>query len=169
MDDERKVGKALTIVQKYGIRVVILPNPEKCPVDGVASYNDGCPYLGLSMRIARLDSFWFALMHELMHIHNEDSQMPADTIDRIPTNDRREQKANEMARNALILDKEYEAFVERGVFTFSAIEAAAASGHHPVHPSILLGRLKNDLYLDWSQFAREHPSVRDLVMQTATA
>lgn len=166
MADEGKVAEVQATIERYGIRVVILPNPEKCPVDGVASYNHAYPYIGLSMRIARLDSFWFVVLHELMHVKNKDSK-PADTIDRIPANDKKEQAANELARNAIISDGEYEAFVRRGVFTFSAISEAAASGHHPIHPSMLLGRLKNDLILDWSQFAREHPGVRELVLNAS--
>lgn len=164
MADEKEVVKVPDLLAEFGIRLVLLPNPQKCAVDGLGYYNEGAPYVGLSLRIGRVDSFWFTLMHELMHIKAKDKLLPADTIDR-PADLPAEKKANEGARNLLIPDSRYEAFVDRGVFTLPAV-TAETEGHptHPVHRAILLGRLKNDLYLDWSQFAREHTGIRDLLM-----
>ena len=166
MQTVEDVKKVKPLLASYGIRLVFLPNPPKCPVDGVGYVNDGQPYIGLSLRIARIDSFWFTLLHEMKHIEAEDKIQPADTIDR-PIDSPTERKANEGARRLLFDDDRYQDFVDRGVFTLPAIDAEVArtdGNNHAVHRAILLGRLKNDYYLDWSQFAREHTGIRDMLL-----
>ena len=163
MREEEDVAKVPEVLHRYGIRCVFLPHPPKCAVDGVASFNSGRPYIGMSLRIGRLDSFWFTLFHELMHIKNRDSEsndrvyVYPDTIDRL-RDDPAEKRANAEARGAIITDDAYDAFVDEYDFSLLVIDSAAEE--FGVHRSILLGRLKNDLHLDWSQFAREHPLIR---------
>ncbi|WP_339096165.1 helix-turn-helix domain-containing protein [Deinococcus sp. VB142] len=166
MQSVEDVKEVKPLLASYGIRLVFLPNPPKCPVDGVGYVNEGKPYIGLSLRIARIDSFWFTLLHEMKHIEAEDKIQPADTIDR-PVDSVIERRANAGARQLLFDDERYQNFVDRGVFTLPAVDAEVArtdGTNHAVHRAILLGRLKNDYYLDWSQFAREHTGVRDVLL-----
>lgn len=160
MADPGDIRKIKPLVQSYGIQVVYLPNPKQCAVDGIASHNGGKPYIGLSLRIARFDSFCFTLWHELNHVEHRDSARP-DVID-APTDDKIEMRANREAGEHLLPEAAYRDFVFRGNYTFNAIQAAADA--HNIHVSILLGRLKRDHLLDWSQFAREHPGVRDTLL-----
>jgi HTH-type transcriptional regulator / antitoxin HigA len=159
-----------SVLNRYGIQFVMLSNPKQCPVDGVASMNRDAggtphPYVGLSLRISRLDSFWFTLMHELAHIHAEDEAVEPDTVDAPNIENPVEAQADAWARQALLDDTKYQAFILAGDYSFRAIEREASEQH--VHPSILIGRMKRDHILDWSQFAREHPVVRDLLLASA--
>lgn len=165
MRDPSSVTQIKPLLEKYGIRVIYLPNPKGCAVDGIASYNDGKPYLGMSLRIARFDSVCFTLWHELNHIEHKDSEhgrVSPDVIDAPAADNEIETRANTEAGEHILSEEAYADFILRGNYTFKAIEAEAAT--HKIHVSILLGRMKRDHLLDWSQFAREHPGVRDVLL-----
>ncbi|WP_288482484.1 helix-turn-helix domain-containing protein [uncultured Deinococcus sp.] len=164
MRDPAKVKQIKPLIESYGIRLVYLPNPKQCAVDGIASYNSGVPYIGLSLRIARFDSFVFTLWHELMHIAHQDSNMRPDVIDAPIIEDEIERRANEKASEYILSNRVYKQFVTTGDFSFKAIEQVALD--NKIHHSVLLGRLKRDHILDWSQFAREHPGVRDALVSS---
>ena len=162
MDTPEGVAEVPKVLAQFGIAFVALKNPSKCPVDGVGNENDGAPYVGMSLRIARLDTFWFTLMHELKHIELEHKNVIPDTIDVASDDNPDEVRANEGAAELLISASDYDDFVFDGDFTLKAIQAKSNALER--HPSILIGRLKRDHILDWSRFAREHPSIRELVL-----
>lgn len=159
MSIERYVARVPELMERYGIRFVLLPHLKKCPVDGVASFNNGQPYIGLSLRIAKLDSFWFVLLHELGHIECEHSGLSADNIELPAQQDPREQEADELARENIMPLTAYRAFLQRARFDLASINREAH--RQGIHKAMLLGRLKKDGYLSWDQFGREHPSVRE--------
>ena len=169
MIEHEDVKKVQDTIEAFGIRCVYLPNPKQCPVDGIASLNPGPdgerPYIGLSLRIARLDSFWFTVLHELMHIKRRHSNVAPDTIDATPDDDECEVQANQDAGEAILPDATYQAFIKRGDFSLIGIKSEAY--RQGLHHSILIGRMKRDHFLDWSQFAREHPGVRELLLTEA--
>lgn len=166
MRDPGKVKQIKPLVESYGIRLVYLPNPKQCAVDGIASYNGGTPYIGLSLRIARFDSFVFTLWHELMHIAHKDSNVRPDVIDAPATEDAVELRANREASQYILPNEIYEEFIANRDFAFKTIEQVALD--NKIHHSILLGRMKRDHVLDWSQFAREHPGVRDSLISAGS-
>ena len=153
------VAKVEPLLHQYGIRFVIVQHLKRCPVDGVASYNNGDPYLGLSLRHGKLDRFWFVLFHELAHIRQQHSNLIADNIDRREVLSKDEQEANELAENWLIPADAFQNFRVRYEFSLASIQAFAQ--RIGVHESIVIGRLQKDGLLDWSKFPRGHVSVRD--------
>lgn len=57
------------ILLDYGIILIYCKNIEGMKTDAVTfKLNDGTPVIGMSLRFARYDHFWFTLMHELSHI-----------------------------------------------------------------------------------------------------
>jgi HTH-type transcriptional regulator / antitoxin HigA len=157
--EEREAGKVTALLRSYGIRFVIVSHIKKCPVDGVAFYDNGRPYLGISLRHGKLDQFWFVLMHELAHIFYEHEGHAPDNVDSKDVASPNEAQANQQAQRWLIPDQAYQAFIWRRQFTLAAIERFAASVE--VHRSIVIGRLKTDGLVPWPKHAREHPSVRE--------
>lgn len=163
-DDVRKVGD---ILRRYGIRFVIVPSLKKAPVDGVASYNGGKPYIALSLRNAQLDRFWFTLMHECAHVlfrHSDKTSIELDNVDQRGEKDKFEKQADDFAKNQLLDEQAYNKFALSSSLLLAEIEAFAAS--QGVHRSIVIGRLKSEGWLTWVDFAREHPSVRDNLAAT---
>jgi HTH-type transcriptional regulator / antitoxin HigA len=161
-DEVDKVEKVSSLLNEYGIRFVIVPHIKKCPVDGVASFNNGYPYIGLSLRHAKLDQFWFVLMHELAHIYHEHSDLTPDNLDRRELVSALEAQANETARDWLLQNQAFYDFKWSGRFTLSSIEEFAKESG--VHPAIVIGRLKNEGMIPWSKYVRSHPSIREYLI-----
>jgi len=161
MGTEAGVTEVPAILRKYGIRFVVLPSIKKAPVDGIASVNNGQPFVVLSLRHGQLDRFWFVLMHELAHIYlrHEPQQMTMDNYDDRSMRDPIEDEADAQALSWLWDEKKYQAFINRYDFTLDSIHSFAAEIGR--HPAIIIGRLKADGFVPYHMFAREHPSIRD--------
>ena len=159
LSDETSISKVKALLQKYGIRFVIVPHIKKCPVDGVASFNNGEPYIGVSLRHGNLDRFWFVLMHELAHIFREHEGIKPDNLDRREVASEVEVEANQIAQDWLLDPDAFSKFKWNQRLTLPAIEEFAKT--QGVHPAIVIGRLKNEGLIPWSKHVREHPSIRE--------
>jgi HTH-type transcriptional regulator/antitoxin HigA len=126
--------------------VVIESQLKGTQLDGAALQDaDGMPIIGLTLRFDRLDSFWFTLLHEAVHIWKhigDDREAFVDDIN-ASSDDRREAEANRLAR---------EAFIPRMVWRRSdaylspskaSIESLARELR--IHPAIIVGQLHREL------------------------
>jgi HTH-type transcriptional regulator/antitoxin HigA len=67
LDDGPKLAREF--LNKSGIHLVFERHLPKTYLDGAAmKLPDGSPVIALSLRIDRLDNFWFTLFHELAHV-----------------------------------------------------------------------------------------------------
>ena len=65
-EEARHVSRILT---DCGIRFVIVESLRSAKIDGVCLWlDDNSPVIGLSLRLDRIDNFWFVLRHELEHV-----------------------------------------------------------------------------------------------------
>ncbi|TFG81569.1 MAG: ImmA/IrrE family metallo-endopeptidase, partial [Erysipelotrichales bacterium] len=93
---------------EYGISLVIEPHLPKTHLDGAAMLGrDGTPVIGMTIRLDRIDNFWFTLIHELVHawkhLNSVDRRTIADeNIEKRGENDAIEIEANELAKEILI-------------------------------------------------------------------
>ncbi|MCH7225666.1 ImmA/IrrE family metallo-endopeptidase [Haloferula sp. A504] len=63
--------KAIDELRERGLPVVVEPRLDGTRLDGAALLaDDGRPIIGLTLRLDRLDNFWFTLFHELGHVLN---------------------------------------------------------------------------------------------------
>jgi HTH-type transcriptional regulator/antitoxin HigA len=63
------------IMKEAGIRFIIVEAMPKSKIDGATFWLDSnSPVVVLSLRLDRIDNFWFTLMHELSHVRNEDKK-----------------------------------------------------------------------------------------------
>jgi len=148
-------------VRNRGVRLVFVSHLHKCPVDGVASENGGKPYIGMSLRYGKLDTFWFVLLHELSHIlHKHEGVQPDWLEDPLSKMQNDEKEANGDADGWLIPPDAFEAFVLRGDYSAEGIQAFARRIGR--HESIVVGRLKHQGVIPYSKFARIHGDVRDM-------
>lgn len=101
------------ILLDYGIILIYCKNIEGMKTDAVAfKLNDGTPVIGMSLRFARYDHFWFTLMHELSHICLHIDLLDSPIIDNLYDSednpienieeDEIEDQANMLARLSLI-------------------------------------------------------------------
>lgn len=135
---------AIEYLLKYGIVTVVEPRLPNAVIDGAAMFNaQKIPVIGLTLRIDRLDYFWFTLLHEVVHIWKH-LESPNETfIDRIDSDDKsqlKEKEANRIARDAFIKRAIWERTPARLAPTKANIQELADKLH--IHPGIVVGRLQ---------------------------
>ncbi len=59
---------------KYGIGFCVVPKLEKASIDGFSYFQNGTPYIIVTLRINHIDNLAFAIMHEMCHIINHDEE-----------------------------------------------------------------------------------------------
>ena len=127
----------------HGIVLVIEPHFKKTYLDGAAMLDDGRPIVALTLRHDRLDNFWFALMHELVHVqrHLKPSHLfIADNLDDKTRSSREEHEADQGARDALIPSVEWDKSAVK--ITHSQDDAVALADRLRIDPAIVAGRVR---------------------------
>lgn len=150
---------AVEFLEKCGIVVVIEPRLSGALVDGAAMLTDrGVPVIGLTLRIDRVDYFWFTLIHEVVHIwkHIQDqNEAYVDRVENMGSNVSSDKEANRVAKDA---------FIPRAIWARSPaflsptrenIQELADERH--IHPAIVVGRLQYE--------TGRYESFRDLLGQ----
>lgn len=169
-DNVRHVPDALSAT---GIRFVVVESLPKAKTDGVCFWlTEDEPAIALTLRMDRLDSFWFTLAHELAHVANRDGvdSMPTIDEDLAGGGDDRpaaEAAADRFAQDWLIPEAAVSDFVaeRNGYYTRSQILKFAESVD--VHPAIVVGRLQHEGEIPWSHFRNLIVNVRDRLLETA--
>lgn len=126
-----------------GIALVIEPHYKKTYLDGAAMLDDRVPIVALTLRHDRLDNFWFALMHELVHVqkHLKASHLfIADNLDDKTRSSKEEHEADQGARDALIPAVEWERSSVRIAPTPE--NAIALANKLRIHHAIVAGRAR---------------------------
>ncbi|MFH1733294.1 MAG: ImmA/IrrE family metallo-endopeptidase, partial [bacterium] len=144
---------AQQVLADNGIHLIIEQHFKKTYLDGgVMLLNNGAPVIGLTLRMNRLDNFWFSLMHELAHIvlHLNDNNFTFfDDLEQLQDLDGFEMEADSLASDILIPKNKWSRskslkYSKSG--SFDEIESLATSLH--INPAILVGRIhfESDTY-----------------------
>ena len=135
---------AVEYLATHGIKLIILPSLKSTGIDGGCLLDEkGIPVIGLTLRHDRLDSFWFTLLHELVHIYkhlHESTKVYVDDTEVGSSKDIVEKEADRLARESFIprnVWKRSEAF---SLQTEEAVVDFAKS--LSIHPSIVAGRIR---------------------------
>jgi HTH-type transcriptional regulator/antitoxin HigA len=144
------VAKVPSVLQKLGIRFVIVRHLPRTYIDGAALLSGGRPVIALSLRFDRIDAFWFTLMHELAHIYAGHRDPHLDQLyDTDLATDATEKEANELARNWLVDAREFKVFVKTSKPYFSRSRVLDFALGQNRHPGIVVGRLHHDGIIDY--------------------
>jgi len=144
------VNEIQNILAECGVAFQVVKNFRGAPVQGfIKESSDGRLILCLTIRGKRADRFWFTLFHEIAHILNGDYKTRFVDFDSVQG--KAEQIADQYAGDTLISPELYRKFIlSKDCTSWERIVAfAEAAG---VKPFIVLGRLQNDEYLDWSDY-----------------
>jgi HTH-type transcriptional regulator/antitoxin HigA len=159
----KRVGEVL---QRYGVRLVVVRQLPGMRVDGAFLWEGGRPIIALSLRYDRVDWFWFTLLHELAHLALDHRVNMVDVVDDSPESSGRatcEREADERAREWLIPEVPYMNFVARSGNVFSAASVRHFAATIGRHPGIIVGRLQREGLLPWSHLrAFLAPVAKDL-------
>ena len=141
-DEGPKLAKEY--LARIGITLVIESHFKRTFLDGAAMLDNARPIVALTLRHDRIDNFWFALLHELVHVAkhlNDENPVFIDDLDR-PNPEHIENEADEMAQEALIPKERWNTATVQ--VTLSSEDAIAFADEIGVHPAIVAGRLRHE-------------------------
>lgn len=139
---------AVEFLAKLGIVVIVEKRLKNAVIDGAAMLSEaGRPVIGLTLRIDRVDYFWFTLLHEVAHVWrhlNDSSEAFIDRVELIASAERtsevKENEANRVAKDALIRRAVWERSPARLAPSRENIQELADQLH--IHPAIVAGRVQ---------------------------
>lgn len=136
---------AIEYLADIGIILVVEEHFKKTYLDGAAMLDDGVPVVALTLRHDRIDNFWFALIHELVHVQKHlkpDHLFIADNLDDKTRSSKEEDEADADAQEALIPAVEWMASAVSTTPTVA--NAVSLADKLRIHPAIVAGRVRHD-------------------------
>lgn len=161
------------VMRNYGVRFVVVKHLTNSNVDGAAFWIDeNTPVIAMSLRLDRIDNFWFTLMHECAHIQHRDtisidSNMGVNEREQPGMKDAIEKRADEEAANALIPQSEMESFIRRIGPIYAKPNIIQFAHRVKIHPGMIVGQLQHRAELRFSTYREMLPAVRSHVVSTA--
>jgi HTH-type transcriptional regulator / antitoxin HigA len=148
MNDKDDLGEIPSILLRCGVRTVIVEALAGARIDGVCTWIDDQPVIGLSLRLHRLDNLCFVVRHEIEHVLNENGK----TIDRthidVFDEDRdtsnlpeEEKHADSEAAKFLVPQDKFVSFMARKGKYISEKDVLAFAARHNIHPAVVIGQI----------------------------
>ncbi len=170
-DEIRRVPQMLA---DCGVRLVVVEPMPGSKIDGVTLWlgeNATIPVIGLSLRLDRIDNFWFVLSHEIEHVLNGHGKNQAiidtETFDpNAPPQtegiSEEERIANAGAAEFCVPRAEMADFILRNRPLFSHEKVVGFARRMQVHPCLVVGQLQR-VTGDYRLFRKYLVSVRPIL------
>lgn len=167
-EETRHVPRALA---ECGVRFVVVEPIPGTKIDGSCFWlSDNKPAIALSLRLDRIDNFWFVLRHEIEHVlqgHGKASGFVLD--DDLDANDQvseEEVVANNAAEDFCVPRDEMTGFLARVAPFFSEERVVGFARRLGVHPGIVVGQLQRRLRR-WDLLRRHQAKIRQFLTASA--
>jgi HTH-type transcriptional regulator/antitoxin HigA len=169
--DPEEIRHVPRILHECGVRLIVVEGLPRGKIDGVCFWlNKQSPVIGMSLRLDRIDNFWFVLRHEIAHVlhrHGQDSEIIDVEIDRAPPDiNEEEQLANEDAAEFCVPQERMQSFFARKNPFFSERDTLAFARRMDVHPGLVVGQIQR-LADRWDFLKRYQVKTRDRVIPFA--
>lgn len=166
-EETRHVARCLA---EHGIRFVVVEPIPGTKIDGACFWLDRTrPAIALSLRLDRIDNFWFVLRHELEHVfqgHGRDSFILDQDLESAAPVSEEERIANAAGSAFGVSDADMRDFIARVNPFFSEERVVLFARRLGVHPGLVVGQLQHRL--DRYDLLRKHQvKVRSFVTATA--
>jgi HTH-type transcriptional regulator / antitoxin HigA len=145
------IAQVPKILADCGVRFVIVEHVPASKIDGVCfwlSRREPSPVIGMSLRLDRIDNFWFVLRHEIEHVLNEDGREVAivdvDTLSTVSDTQisMEERRANRAASDFCVPNAEMADFIIRHEPMFAEHRVVNFANRMGVHPGLVVGQLQ---------------------------
>lgn len=161
------------ILAKCGVRFVIVEHVASSKIDGVCFWlkdKGWSPVIGMSLRLDRIDNFWFVLRHECEHVlqkHGRDEAI----VDRDTTASESSEGqsvseaeiiANTAAAEFCVPQADIADFILRHRPRYSEENVVNFSREMQVHPGLVVGQLQRMLH-DYRLFRKHLIGVRPFI------
>ncbi len=153
MPPEKFLPELEKIFCECGVAFVLLPSLKNCGVNGAVKWCDEKVILAINDRTMYADIFWFSLFHEIGHIlQKKKTKVIISDKTLSQTSEDLEKEADQFARDVLLPQDEYEAFLNCGPHGFTYDRICFYARKMEIHPGIIIGRLQHDGYIPFSRF-----------------
>jgi HTH-type transcriptional regulator/antitoxin HigA len=148
--NKNTIKKTKDVLGNFGIKLIILENPEQCPIDGYAFWSKNNPSIGLTLRHNRIDNFAFTLFHELghilLHVQNDKSAKFVDLESNEVSKDqsKEEIEADSFAKVHLVNPTNWKEFLASPTKTQEK-QIINLAREEKIHPAIIKGLLSYEL------------------------
>lgn len=169
-EETRHVARVL---EDCGVRFVVVEPIAGTKIDGACVWlADNQPAVALSLRLDRIDNFWFVLRHEVEHVLNGhgrdrgfviDQEVDATVGDQI---NEEEMVANTAATDFCVDDAEITDFIARVAPFFKEERVLRFAQRLQIHPGLVVGQLQRRLDR-YDLFRRHQVKVRAFVTASA--
>jgi addiction module HigA family antidote len=142
------------ICLRAGVKVVHTPCIKNAPISGSTRWLNDTPFIQLTGRYNRNDSFWFTFFHEAGHIllHGK-KDIFLEKVEYTDKDLEKEQQADEFASKWTLTDDEEAKILEATPLNEEVIRDFAKKFN--THPAIIIGRLQHKKLIPYS-FGREY-------------
>lgn len=140
---ERGPLLAVELLHHHGVLVIVEPALPRTFLDGATIFRSDRPTIGLTLRFDRLDSFWYTLIHELVHVvlHADRSTLFLDDLESGAVDDV-EKEADDTAGEILIPAEAWRASPASRLRSRQAAEHLAKQLR--ISPAIVAGRIRRE-------------------------
>lgn len=141
--DPEEIRQVPKILEECGVRLVVVEPLPGSRIDGACFWlAQKEPVIGISLRLGRIDNFWFCLRHEIEHVLRHDAHVDSD-IYQTGTEPliAAEATADRAAANFMVPDEDLDDFIRRVQPLFSERYIVGFSRRLGVHPGLVVGRL----------------------------
>lgn len=151
-ENKKTLFKTQSLLNEYGIKLIIEERPDKCPIDAYSFWSNGKPAIGITLRHKRIDNFAFNILHELGHVFlHLPNSTTTEYVDYEHSNDKyrnsnEEKQANTFAGKYLIDHDAWNSF-KRNSLHITDTQIKQFAKQQNVHPAVVLGRLGHELKL----------------------
>ena len=169
-EEVRHVSKILSLC---GVRFVLVEALQGSKIDGACFWlKDDQPVVAMSLRLDRIDNFWFVLRHELEHVllgHGLDSSFIIDVdIEGMDQQKIAEEErlANDAAAEFCVPQAQLTDFINRVTPYFSEERVTLFARRLNIHTGLVAGQLRRrlDRYDRWSSHLVK---IRDIAIKSA--
>lgn len=168
------IGHVPKILNDCGVRFVVVEHVPSSKIDGVCFWlgaKADSPVIGMSLRLDRIDNFWFVLRHEIEHVLNGDGReiamIDSNTGEVTTSNVSPEElRANGAAANFCVPAADMADFLTRHGRMVSEQHIQNFAKRMGVHPGLVAGQVqrRNNSY---RKFRRFLVSVRPIIAPIA--
>lgn len=161
------------ILAEAGVRFVLVEALPGSQIDGACFWLSGRqPVIAMSLRLDRIDNFWFVLRHELEHVLQGHGQGSGYVLDsdiegmNSATIAIEEDMANKAAAEFCVPQEELIEFINRVSPYFSEEKVMGFARRLKVHVGLVAGQLRRKLNR-WDRWSAHLVKVRHIVTQSA--
>ena len=161
------------LLAECGVRFVVVEPIPRAKIDGACFWLDKSkPVVAMSLRLDRIDNFWFVLRHELEHVLQRHGQEDGYILDQDIEGtegdqfNEEEAVANKAAANFCVAQEEINGFVARVSPFFKEERVLGFAQRLNVHPGIIVGQLQRRLGR-YDLFRKHQVKVRHVITSSA--